>query len=857
MRDVTAGQHGGHRLAQRLFWCGVIITIACTLALSALGKNVLPALALSPTATAVPCGTTNVARNTNPVISSSNESSTFPPSNAVDGNLSTRWASAYSDPQWLSLDFGRLRQLCRVVLRWEAAYAKAYQIQSSSDNTNWVSVISTTTGDGGVDDWTGLNFTARYLRIYGTQRATAYGYSLWEVEAYEPTVPASATPGNASLPDLTIVSAYVEMSGRTGSCVTSYTPYITRVQIANIGSADAEPFSVSGNGTTQSVSGLAAGQSMTLDFPLASGSFTAVVDSANQIVESNKANNSYTRDVSVTPTPPPTCTKTPTPTPTGSTTAGNLPDLSGQVSSMTVFGSPNGCTLGTSVLVRNTGPVASGAFVIRVSNSNTTGASDTNVAGLAAGESRTIWVASSGGSGSTTTLVVDVTNVVVEGNESNNTSSAMLPVPTLPPSCTSTKTPTPTSTTGSGNLPDLVVLSMWAQQDPTANNGTCMLRQPAWGISVTVRNSGTAGAGSFVVDVAGVQKTVPAGLAAGESTTLWFPVSMSTARTATADATFLVAELNESNNTYTISPLPGTATRTGTSVPTCPPTPTTTPNPGNVPDLTGQPSSMTVFGSPNGCTLGTSVMVRNIGLAASGAFVVRVSYSATSSVDANVGPLAAGETRYVWTPISSGGGTATVVVDVTNIIVELNESNNTSSAMIPIPTLPPSCLTPTATHTATATRTRTTTATVTATRTATVTNTTGPGCGTLNRALGKPATASSNESAGTTPNLAVDGNTGTRWSSAHGVDPQWLRVDLGATTPICRVLLRWEAAYGSAYQIQTSNDGTTWTTIRSLTGQNGGVDDNTGLTGSGRYVRIYGTARATTYGYSLWELEVY
>ena len=38
---------------------------------------------------------------------------------------------------------------------------------------------------------------------------------------------------------------------------------------------------------------------------------------------------------------------------------------------------------------------------------------------------------------------------------------------------------------------------------------------------------------------------------------------------------------------------------------------------------------------------------------------------------------------------------------------------------------------------------------------------------------------------------------------------------------------------------------------------NGGEDDNTALNASGRYVRIYGTTRATAYGYSLFSFEVY
>jgi hypothetical protein len=130
------------------------------------------------------------------------------------------------------------------------------------------------------------------------------------------------------------------------------------------------------------------------------------------------------------------------------------------------------------------------------------------------------------------------------------------------------------------------------------------------------------------------------------------------------------------------------------------------------------------------------------------------------------------------------------------------------------------------------------------------------GCGTANAALGKPASSSSNENAGTTPNLATDGNAGTRWSSAWS-DPQWLQIDLGGTVSICRVVLNWEAAYGKAYQIQTSNDGANWTPIYSTSTSDGGVDDLAGLNGAGRYLRIYGTVRGTGYGYSLWEFQVY
>jgi len=130
----------------------------------------------------------------------------------------------------------------------------------------------------------------------------------------------------------------------------------------------------------------------------------------------------------------------------------------------------------------------------------------------------------------------------------------------------------------------------------------------------------------------------------------------------------------------------------------------------------------------------------------------------------------------------------------------------------------------------------------------------GTQCGTTNAAQGKPAAASSIENAAMAASNAFDGNTGTRWSSAFA-DPQWVRVDLGATATICQVVLNWEAAYARSFQIQTSGDGANWTTIYSTTTGTGGVQ-TLAVNGSGRYVRMYGTVRATPYGYSLWEFIV-
>lgn len=122
-----------------------------------------------------------------------------------------------------------------------------------------------------------------------------------------------------------------------------------------------------------------------------------------------------------------------------------------------------------------------------------------------------------------------------------------------------------------------------------------------------------------------------------------------------------------------------------------------------------------------------------------------------------------------------------------------------------------------------------------------------------NIALNKVATASSGTAA-----MAFDGNTGTRWESTQGHDPEWLTVDLGSSNIVTGVKLNWETAAAKDYKIQVSINNTNWNDVYTKTGGTGGIENiNFATPITGRYVRMYGTARTTQYGYSLWEFEVY
>lgn len=141
---------------------------------------------------------TNVALKKN-VTSSSNETTALSASAAVDGSATSRWSSSFSDNQWLRVDLGSDHQITRVKLNWQNSYAVEYQLQTSSNGSDWTTVFHERAGNGGVDD---VNITAsgRYLRMLGVKRFTRYGFSLWEMEVYgaPSTSSSSSAPSSSS-----------------------------------------------------------------------------------------------------------------------------------------------------------------------------------------------------------------------------------------------------------------------------------------------------------------------------------------------------------------------------------------------------------------------------------------------------------------------------------------------------------------------------------------------------------------------------------------------------------------------------------------------------------------------------------
>lgn len=103
---------------------------------------------------------------------------------ATDGDDKTRWESARSDPQWIMVDLESPFALKKLVLNWETAAAKVYDVEVSLDGSKWTPAVQVTDGKPGVRTLDLGGVQARYIRIAGKERTTGYGYSLFEIEAY-------------------------------------------------------------------------------------------------------------------------------------------------------------------------------------------------------------------------------------------------------------------------------------------------------------------------------------------------------------------------------------------------------------------------------------------------------------------------------------------------------------------------------------------------------------------------------------------------------------------------------------------------------------------------------------------------
>lgn len=135
----------------------------------------------------------NIALNKTGIASSTDQGN---PSLVADGKSDTRWSSRSTDDEWICVDLGKVENVNAVTLNWESAYAKKYKIQVSTDMKIWKTVTSITDGREGKIHIDFEDQKAQYVRMLGLERATWYGYSLWDFDVY------GAAPKNNGLTDV-------------------------------------------------------------------------------------------------------------------------------------------------------------------------------------------------------------------------------------------------------------------------------------------------------------------------------------------------------------------------------------------------------------------------------------------------------------------------------------------------------------------------------------------------------------------------------------------------------------------------------------------------------------------------------
>ncbi len=104
---------------------------------------------------------------------------------------------------------------------------------------------------------------------------------------------------------------------------------------------------------------------------------------------------------------------------------------------------------------------------------------------------------------------------------------------------------------------------------------------------------------------------------------------------------------------------------------------------------------------------------------------------------------------------------------------------------------------------------------------------------------------------------AVDANASTRYASVN-VDDAYFYVDLGSIEKVGKIIIDWEAAYASEYQLLMSLNAIDWTLVASITNEDSQKDEiefpewlET------KFIKFQGVHRALNYGYSFYSLEAY
>lgn len=167
------------------------------------------------------CGTANLALNKAVTVSSTETGGPWGAANATDGVTTSRWASAFTDAQWIYVDLGQIDSVCHVNLSWQSACAKNFQIQISDDAQNWTTLATINNYVySSAPEVINVVGRGRYVRMLGITRATQYGYSLYEFAVYGTVLSGCLPPSSLTSKNVTTNSAVLKWAPSGASSYT-------------------------------------------------------------------------------------------------------------------------------------------------------------------------------------------------------------------------------------------------------------------------------------------------------------------------------------------------------------------------------------------------------------------------------------------------------------------------------------------------------------------------------------------------------------------------------------------------------------------------------------------------------------
>ena len=109
----------------------------------------------------------------------------FEANQAFDGNLGTRWmAKNNQDGQFVGVDLGTEIAVDEVVIAWEKAYAKSYQVYTSTDGNDYKLVSEVTARNSEIKSIQIPTTRARYVKVVCDGNPLPYGTSIWDIGVF-------------------------------------------------------------------------------------------------------------------------------------------------------------------------------------------------------------------------------------------------------------------------------------------------------------------------------------------------------------------------------------------------------------------------------------------------------------------------------------------------------------------------------------------------------------------------------------------------------------------------------------------------------------------------------------------------